>query len=222
AFIKFINCDITEEKFQEFKELGAIKVKSMDGQKADVDVVKTELNQDQVQTMTNSLYSDVLTICGMPNRNGGSSTSDTGSAVVMRDGWEAAETRAKDSETMFKSSEAETLKLVLKICGGLREGMELKLSDIEVKFTRRNYEAIQSKSQVLISMLNNEKIHPLLAFEHSGMFSDPESAYLLSMKHYEEQARKWEQMSEEDIEDEEEKADVRDDGQIPEGAENQS
>lgn len=222
AFIKFINCDITEEKFKEFKGLGAIKVKSMDGQKADVDVVKTDLNQDQVQTMINSLYSDVLTICGMPNRNGGSSTSDTGSAVVMRDGWEAAETRAKDSETMFKSSEAEMLKLVLKICGGLREEMELKLSDIEVKFTRRNYEAIQSKSQVLISMLNNEKIHPLLAFEHSGMFSDPESAYLLSMRHYEEQVRKWEQMSEEDIEDEEEKADVRDNGQVPEGTEGQS
>lgn len=221
AFIKFINCDITEEKFKEFKDLGAIKVKSMDGQKADVDVVKTDLNQDQVQTMTNSLYSDVLTICGMPNRNGGSSTSDTGSAVVMRDGWEAAETRAKDSETMFKSSEAEMLKLVLKICGGLREGMDLKLSDIEVKFTRRNYEAIQSKSQVLISMLNNEKIHPLLAFEHSGMFSDPESAYLLSMKHYAEQVRKWEQMSEEDIEDEE-KTNVRDNGQVPEGTEGQS
>ena len=64
--------------------------------------------------------------------------------------------------------------------------LKLKLSDISLKFTRRNYENIQSKSQVLDLMLKNEKIHPLLAFESSGMFVDPESAYMLSMKYYEE------------------------------------
>lgn len=59
-----------------------------------------------------------------------------------------------------------------------------------MKFTRRNYEAIQSKSQVLISMLQEPKIHPQLAFMHSGMFSDAESAYTMSMKYYEEQQEK--------------------------------
>lgn len=59
-----------------------------------------------------------------------------------------------------------------------------------MKFTRRNYEAIQSKSQVLISMLQEPKIHPQLAFQHSGMFSDAESAYSMSMKYYEEQQQK--------------------------------
>ena len=59
-----------------------------------------------------------------------------------------------------------------------------------MKFTRRNYEAIQSKSQVLISMLQEPKIHPQLAFQHSGMFSDSESAYTMSMKYYEEQQAK--------------------------------
>ena len=59
-----------------------------------------------------------------------------------------------------------------------------------MRFTRRNYEGIQSKSQVLIAMLNNPKIHPQLAFQHSGMFSDSESAYTMSMKYYEEQQTK--------------------------------
>lgn len=49
---------------------------------------------------------------------------------------------------------------------------------------------IQSKSQVLISMLQEPKIHPQLAFQHSGMFSDAESAYNMSMKYYEEQQEK--------------------------------
>ena len=184
AFIKFINCDIDEAQFKALKEMGAIKVKSVQGQNADVDVVKTELNQDQTQTLKNDIYQSILTICGMPNRNGGTSTSDTGNAVIFRDGWETAESRAKDFEHTFKRSEKNMLKLVLRIVKEL-SGIELKLSDIDMKFTRRNYENIQSKSQVLTTMLSNPKIHPKLAFEHCGMFSDAESAYTDSEKYYE-------------------------------------
>nr|DAZ74863.1 MAG TPA: Portal [Caudoviricetes sp.] len=189
AFIKFINCDISKEEYEEFLQLGAIKVKSVDGQTADVGVVTSELNQSQSQTLKEDIYNAVLTICGMPNRNGGTSTSDTGSAVLLRDGWSDAEARAKDSENVFKRSEKKMLKLVLRICRDLG-GINLYLKDIDMKFTRRNYEAIQSKSQVLISMLQEPKIHPQLAFQHSGMFSDSESAYTMSMKYYEEQQEK--------------------------------
>ena len=189
AFIKFINCDITKEEYEEFLQLGAIKVKSSDGQTADVDVVTTSLNQDQAQTLTDDLYQTVLTICGMPNRNGGSSTSDTGAAFIMRDGWSLAEARAKDSELMFKRSEGTFLRLVLRILRDMSD-VSIGLSDIDIKFTRRNYEAIQSKSQVLVSMLQQEKIHPLLAFSHCGLFSDAESAYTMSMNYYEEQQAK--------------------------------
>lgn len=191
GFIKFVNCDIDEEGFAQLKELGAIKVKSVDGVNADVDIVTSDLNQDQSQTLKEDCYNAILTICGMPNRNGGSSTSDTGAAVLLRDGWSLAEARAKDSEHMFKKAEKKMLKLVLRICRDLSDGINLHLKDIDMKFTRRNYEAIQSKSQVLISMLEQPKIHPLLAFEHSGMFTDPESAYALSMKYYDEQMEKW-------------------------------
>ena len=193
AFIKFINCDITGDDFEKLKDLGAIKVKSTDGQQADVDLVTNELNQMQTQTLVDYLYQTVLTVCGMPNRNGGSSTSDTGSAVVLRDGWSLAESRAKDSELMFKKAEREALKLILRIIRdtrGLSDDLYgLKLSNISMQFTRRNYENIQSKAQVLISMLQQDKIHPRLAFTTSGAFTDPESAYQMSMEHYEEQMK---------------------------------
>ena len=130
----------------------------------------------------------------MPNRNGGSSTSDTGSAVLLRDGWSLAEARAKDSELMFKRSEQEVLKLVLRIIRdtrGLSDALYgLKLKNIAMQFTRRNYENVQSKSQVLTTMLQQNKIHPRLAFEHCGLFSDPENAYQTSMEYYEEQSKK--------------------------------
>ena len=194
SFIKFINCDISTEDFQALKDLGAIKVKSVDGANADVDMITNELNQGQSQTLVDYLYQTVLTICGIPNRNGGSSTSDTGSAVLLRDGWSLAESRAKDSELMFKKAEKDVLKLILKICrdsiGTPTEVCSLKLKDIELSFTRRNYDNIQSKAQVLVQMLQQPKIHPRLAFAHCGMFSNVEDAYSMSIAYAEEQEKK--------------------------------
>lgn len=181
AIMLFKGIDIETEDFKALKEEGGIQV-PLEG---DLKYLTQELNQTQTQTLVDYMYQTVLTICGMPNRNGGSSTSDTGSAVIMRDGWTAAEARAKDTEMIFKQSEKEFLRLVIDITNTLRN-TNLKLSSIEIRFTRRNYENIQEKAQVLISMLGNEKIHPRLAFEHSGMFVDPELAYTQSMKYYEE------------------------------------
>lgn len=194
AFMKFINCDISKEDYEEFLELGAIKVKSGDGTNADVDMISSELNQSQTQIAKEDVYSAILEITGMPNRNGGSSTSDTGAAVILRDGWSAAETRAKDSELMFKEAEQNALRLILRI---LRDSSNvspeltnLRLKDISMKFTRRNYENIQSKAQVLDTMLKNNKIHPRLAFTSCGMFPDSEDAYLASMEYYEQEMSK--------------------------------
>lgn len=190
AFWKFIGCKIDKALFDEFKAEGAICVPpNENGGNIDVDLIVKELNQVQTQTLKEDCYNAVLTICGMPNRNGGSSTSDTGAAVLLRDGWSLAEARAKDSENIFKKSEKKMLKLVLRICRDLSD-IDLRLKDIDMKFTRRNYEAIQSKSQVLTAMLQQPKVHPLLAFTHCGMFTDPESAYTMSMAYYKEQQEK--------------------------------
>jgi SPP1 family phage portal protein len=190
ALMLFHNVDISGDDFSKLRDEGAIKFKDIDPQfKAEIKYLTSELNQSQTQTLVDHLYNTVLTICGMPNRNGGTSTSDTGSAVIMRDGWSAAEARAKDSELMFKLSEKEFLRLVLHICSDLSD-LELKLSNVEVRFTRRNYENIAQKATVLTTMLSNPKIAPVLAFTHCGMFSDPQLAYRMSMDYAEEQEKK--------------------------------
>ena len=213
SFIKFVNCDIDEEKFMALKDLGGIKIKSVEGQPADVDIVTSELNQQQTQTLKEDIYKAILSICGLPSMSdGNTSDSSNNGAVILKNGWQGAETRAKDSEMMFKRSEKEMLKLVLKLCDGLAD-LKLKLKDIDMKFTRRNYDNIQSKSQVLVSMLQQPKIHPLLAFTHCGMFSDPESAYTMSNEYYDEQMEKWEPVDVDDDSDNEvvnkEKSDVQ-------------
>lgn len=189
ALMLFHNVDITSKDYRELRADGALKFKDVDPQyKAEIKYLTAELNQTQTQTLIDHLYDTVLTICGMPNRNGGSSTSDTGSAVIMRDGWSAAEARAKDTELMFKKSEKEFLKLTLRICDDLSE-LDLKMSSIEIRFTRRNYENITEKANVLVSMLNNPKIAPQLAFIHCGMFSDPQIAWAMSKAYMEEQEK---------------------------------
>lgn len=188
ALMLFCNCDIDEATFTALKELGALKYKSDSSNPAEVKMLTQELNQQQTQTLVNYMYETVLTICGMPNRNGGSSTSDTGSAVIMRDGWSAAEARAKDTELIFKESEKQFLKIVLAIVGD-KIGNAPPLGSIEIRFTRRNYENISEKANVLTTMLNNDKIHPKLAFIHCGMFADGELAYSMSKEYYEEQLK---------------------------------
>ena len=196
ALMLFHNVDISSKDFDELRERGAIKFKDIDPQlKAEINYLVSNLNQGETQTLVDHMYQTVLTICGMPNRNGGSSTSDTGSAVIMRDGWSAAEARAKDSELMFKKSERIFLKVVLNICRTLA-GMDLKVCNVEIRFTRRNYENILQKAQVLDLMLKNNKIHPRLAFEHCGLFVDSDLAYTLSAEYAEEQEQKAQELFE--------------------------
>lgn len=196
ALLLFHNVDISSNDYKKLREEGAIKFKDIDPQlKAEVAYLTNSLNQGETQTLVDHMYQTVLTICGMPNRNGGSSTSDTGSAVIMRDGWSDAEARAKNSELMFKKSERRFLKLVLNICRTL-VGMDLKVHNIEIRFTRRNYENILQKAQVLDLLLKNGKVHPRLAFEHCGLFVDSDLAYALSAEYVEEQEKKAQELIE--------------------------
>lgn len=185
SFLAILGGQLDEETYKKLNEWKTLCLP----EGTDAKYLSPTMSQGDVQTLKDDLYQAILTICGVPNRNGGSSTSDTGAAVIMRDGWEAAEARAKATEDSFKYSEKATLKLVLRI---LRDtvGTKLRLADIETHFTRRNYENIASKAQVLTSMLNNGKIHPELAFTYCGMFVDPESAYLQSKAWWEEQEEK--------------------------------
>lgn len=187
AFDVFQNCDIDDGQYGELASGGkAVKIKGQAGMEAKVYRIASELNQTNTQTLVDDLYDTALTICGMPNRNGGSSTSDTGTAVIYRDGFAEAESRAKDTEKTFIRSEREFLRIVLYICRNTAD-LDLQLSDIKPEFTRKNLSNVQSKVQVLCEMLNNSKIHPKLAFQTCGVFGDSEEAYRISQEYYEEQ-----------------------------------
>ena len=96
------------------------------------------------------------------------------------------------------------------------EKLDIRSSDITVKTERTNNENLQVKTQALCEMLNTQRVHPKLAFEACGLFSDPENAYLISEIYYNEQLEKWEVKDnpEEDkaVNNGEENGEVRTDG----------
>lgn len=173
SFLKFVNCDIEEDTVEQLRKMGAIVLKSINGLSSDVDIVSQELNQQQTQTLVDYLYDQVLQICGLPTTSkGGGSTSDTGQAVLLRDGWQQCEARAQQTEKLYRKSEREFLRLVLRIMGDTRPEIDLKLSSVECKFTRRQHDNLQSKCQALSSLLQ-AGIAPEIAIATSGLFNDP-------------------------------------------------
>ena len=115
--------------------------------------------------------------------NGGASTSDTGSAVILRDGWQQAEARARDAELMFKKAEKQFLKVVLRICRDAR-GLDLRLADVEIKFSRRNTDNLLTKTQALLHMLEAH-IDPGVAIATCGLWSDPADVAMQSKEYLE-------------------------------------
>lgn len=181
----FENCDITGDDFAEMRGQGALKVKSSGSLNAKVYRVGDDLAQDGVQKVLDDMYAAMLDICGMPStQSGGASTSDTGAAVIMRDGWQQAEARAKETEHYFAASEQLFLANVLEICRVTRD-LDIGIDEVKQQFTRRNYADLLTKAQVLTTMLQSGKIAPKLCFESCGMFVDSEAAYALSKPYIE-------------------------------------
>lgn len=179
AFMKFVNCEITEDDFLKMCNLGAIKIKSQPNVQADVDMISNELNQEQTQVAKDDLYKNVLIIEGMPNREQNTG-GDTGQAVYLRNGWDFAEQRAKIDEPVIIKSEKEALKNVLTI---LRTKQlvrpDLKICDIGVKITRNKTDNMLVKAQALIYLLE-KGIHPKIAIKTCDLWGDPEKVYIQS------------------------------------------
>ena len=201
SLLVLYNCQVDDGTTADtIRAAGMILLKTVGDAKADIKVLAEQLDQTQNQTLKDDLYNSVLQIVGMPSQSAaGTSDSSNNGAVVLKNGWQGAETRAQDFEAEFELPEMEMLQVVSVICGNVSNGKyAFDPADIEVKFTRRNYEDILSKSQTLVTMLNNDKVHPQKAYEASGLFPDTEEAYQMGMawfnEHGEQQQSRTEQV----------------------------
>ena len=67
---------------------------------------------------------------------------------------------------------------------GAKANLNLRLSEIDIKFTRNKTDSLLVKSQGLQNQLE-AGIHPQIAIAHCGLYSDPEQVYLDSREYLE-------------------------------------
>ena len=178
SFIKFVNCEMDAEKFKELRQSGAFIVKSNNGDnKADVDIMSSELNQEQTQVAIDDLFNKILVIQGIANREGNTG-GDTQGAVNLRNGWVDSERRAELSEPIFKQAEKSFLRIMLyklKVDGKT----SLNISDIEIKISRSKMDNMLTKAETL-KMLLDSGIYYERAIKSVGFFADPEQVAIES------------------------------------------
>lgn len=174
----FYNCQLGDDADgnpitpQYIRQAGAIFLKSIGQDKADLKILSEQLDQTQTQVLVDYMYQQVLSICGMPSTTkGGSSTSDTGAAVLYRDGWYQADTYARNTEDLFRVSNRRFDKIFTKILR-MKGVVDISLADFELQFTRNETANLLVKTQAALN-LKNLGFSPELAFGKSGVSSDP-------------------------------------------------
>lgn len=181
SWIKFVNCEVDEKSFINMKMMGALVVKSNNGEnKADVDVMSQELNQTETQVAKDDLWNNALSISAIPNKQGNTG-GDTQGAVELRNGWDFSKQRAKLKDPYIKDAEKRLNKVILNIIRQATGGKECNFGvmDYDVQINHSPTDNMQVKTQVL-QMLLQSGIHPLVAIKVCGLWGDAEKVYLMS------------------------------------------
>lgn len=185
------NVTVTEEQKAAVKEGGWLFTKSDGATKANIQYLTQQLDQTSAQSLVDWVYEQILQITGTPAR-GKSTGGNTGQAIVLSNGWTIAETAAKNTEVVFKDSELQFLRVILRILAKDKnvdaEMKTLRLSDIDIKFSRNKTDSILVKVQALQGQLD-AGIDPLTAIKTCDLYSDPQQVWVDSKPYIEEKRR---------------------------------
>ena len=187
SLLVLTNCKLPEGwTANTIKEMGLIELISNENNRATVEQIATKLDQSNTQTLKEDLLNAIRTIASLPNTSENTSGGDNGLAVVYRNGWENAYESGMGDQKNIDRPEYMAINLMLEICEATNK-LSVPIRAINIDYTRQHYENIATKSQVLIAMLNNDKIHPKTAYEASGLFYDPNKKYIDGLSWYESQ-----------------------------------
>ena len=181
SILVFINCELKEASenqdgksdLEKLKEQLAISITSKQNQQADIKFVNSQVNQDEAETLAQTLIDYVYAVTGIPDRktrsNGG---GDTGDAVYLRDGWASLEVVARIKERYFRRSEKQMLKIICKILKIFRN-MEIKPMHIEPTFVRNRTNNLLNKAQAMAILKELKFIDPIDIVTLGGISDNP-------------------------------------------------
>ena len=195
----FNNVDIDEDKFDKLRDKGGICTKSAPNMPASIQMLQNILDQTQSQVFADDLYQNMLQIAAVPYRKAWAG-GNTGQALIIGEGWTQAEAAAKSFEQSFDESEKLFLANVLRTVKTVRTSStspadfrNLDVDDIDIKFTRNKTDNLLTKTQGLQNQLE-AGVHPRIAIENCGLYSDPQQVYMESAEYLE----KWKVQGEQD------------------------
>ena len=179
SWFKFVNCEVDEESYLAMKQNGAIVVKSNNGaNKADVDLIQQELNQEGTQVSKNDIWNNAMSILSIPNREGNTG-GDTQGAVSLRNGHDMARQRALLKDPFVRVSDRRLNQVALNILKQAKIDCKLSEMDYDVHIIHSPTDNLLVKSEALEILLRSG-IHPLVAIKVTGLWADAEKTYLQS------------------------------------------
>ena len=176
SIMVFTNAEVNKQGMDAIKEFGAVSIKSTDQKKASVELLQSRLKSLDTQIYYLRKLSALHSILSVPEatQNGDFSNAETGKAVLTGQGFTTASIRVENEEKAFKKCDRNALKIILKICRDVNESLikNLKVSNIDIKFSRDLSDNLLTKTQALIN-LQTANIPPQIANSVIGLFSDP-------------------------------------------------
>lgn len=209
AIMVFTNAEVNEEDLKEIRDLGAVSISSTDNKEARVDLLEQRLKASDTQVYYNRLLTSLHQILAIPmaSDSGTVTSGDTGKAKLTGQGYTMAGIRAEGDETMFDTCDRKCLEVILTVCKESADSQikELKLSDIDSKFSRDTSDNLLVKTQGLLNLYQCD-IPREIANSVVNLFNDANSVTKLQEKVFGPQAsaRGAAKPNEEGTEDEEE------------------
>lgn len=172
--------DMEDDWMAQLKEDGGLLLP----QEADAKYLSLDMNQDQEQTLVDSLWEDARQVVMMPQEASGTE-SDTGMAATLKHGWTFAESAAEVSAKEFARSERRFLNLCIDFYN--TRGLNLLHTDVGIRFPRRNYTNDTANVDNFNKLMATGYVDPSDVFELSHLFPDSYAAFLRGMAYHDEQ-----------------------------------
>lgn len=167
-----VNVDFDDgTTINDIRKAGMIVLKSVGELKADFKILAEQLNQTESQVLVSYLYQQILTISGLPaTTKGARSTSDTGAAVLARDGWYQADNFARNTTDLYKESNEYFDEIFVEALR--RVGFDIELGDFEVQIAHNETSNLLVKAQGALN-LKELGLSPEIVLSRSGVSNDP-------------------------------------------------
>lgn len=176
SIMVFTNAEVDETAMEGIKRFGAVSIKSTDQKKASVELLQSRLKSLDTQIYYLRKLSALHSILSVPEatQSGNLSNAETGKAMFTGQGFTSASIRVENEENSFKQFDRNSLKVILKVCKITKNSniKELKVSNIDIKFSRDLSDNLLVKTQALIN-LATANIPPEIRNAVVGLFNDP-------------------------------------------------